>query len=171
MQTCADRLGERFQVDPSQILDKFAAIYRSVPYSEQPPFPGVEAVCLKVSASGGINLIVTHRSRLSLEKLLEFHDLMKHFSEFLSAQDGYPHKPDPAMFNALIQKFGLQPSETMAIGDRDLDIQAGKAAGLMTCGFGDHDFQSVPDIRISRMNELLTYIKPTEKNIPTNRRA
>jgi histidinol phosphatase-like enzyme len=44
------------------------------------------------------------------------------------AADAYPRKPDPAAFNAIIERHGLVRDETMAIGDRDIDVLAGRSA-------------------------------------------
>ena len=63
------------------------------------------------------------------------------------------------MFNELVSRFALQRAETLAVGDRDIDIQAGSAAGLRTCGFGGEIKQSVPDFRLSDYQGLVALIK------------
>lgn len=43
-------------------------------------------------------------------------------------------KPDPEALIKAMQACGTKPSETAMIGDSGVDIAAGKAAGVMTCG-------------------------------------
>ena len=82
---------------------------------------------------GGLNLISTDRPPDSLIPLLKYHRMSSLFADKLTVYDGYPRKPDPAMFNALITRHSLNRAETLAIGDRDLDLAAGKAAGIQYC--------------------------------------
>jgi HAD superfamily hydrolase (TIGR01509 family) len=164
LQHCADILSAEFGLDPEQTIEQFAARYRQVSPADQPPFPGVLQVCQAISALGGLNLVVTHRSLRTLKMLLEYHHLDQYISTCLSAQDGFPIKPDPAMFNELISRFGLDPLETLTVGDRDIDVQAGRAAGLRTCGFGAQISQSAPDLWVSDFHQLETLIKNENLN-------
>lgn len=43
-------------------------------------------------------------------------------------------KPDPASAIYIMDKFGANPSETVFIGDTDVDIKTGKNAGVKTVG-------------------------------------
>ncbi len=52
---------------------------------------------------------------------------MEHlFYDIISREDNFPRKPDPRSFYALIESNSLLPSETLVIGDRELDIKGGK---------------------------------------------
>ena len=164
LQHCADTLAAEFDLDPDQTVEQFSARYRQVSPADQPPFPGVHQVCQAISTLGGLNLVVTHRSLSSLKVLLEHHLLDRYITACLSAQDGFPTKPDPAMFNELVSRFTLQRGETLAVGDRDIDIQAGRAAGLRTCGFGGEIKHSIPDFRISDYLELVSLIEHESLN-------
>ncbi len=63
-------------------------------------------------------------------------------------------KPDPAAFNAIIERHGLDRDATMAIGDREIDVLAGKAAGVVTCLFGRADAGVEADLAIADFREL-----------------
>ncbi len=161
---CANTLAAEFGLDPDQLAAGFSAQYAQAPLASQPSFPGVLEVCQTITASGGLNLIATHRSMRTLKLLLEYHQLDQYINACLSAQDGFPQKPDPAMFIELLNRFSLAPENTLAVGDRDLDIQAGAAAGVRACGFGNLFPNSQPDFIIQDYQELLERIKVENMN-------
>ena len=59
-----------------------------------------------------------------------------YFADLITTAGGYPLKPDPAKFEEVIGRSSLKLRETLAVGDRDLDILSGYAAGVHTCLFG-----------------------------------
>jgi phosphoglycolate phosphatase-like HAD superfamily hydrolase len=69
--------------------------------------------------------------------------------------DGYPRKPDPAAFVAALERHALPREGTMTVGDRDIDILAGQAAGVVTCLFGAPRDDVAPDLIIADFGELL----------------
>ena len=128
--------------------------------SLQPPFPYARRICLKVRDRGGKNLIITHRSRSTVMKLLYHHDMASLFSEIITKESGYRRKPDPEAFVAAIASHRLIAEETLSIGDRDLDILAAKSAGTRTCFFSQNGFSpSIPvDLIIHGLEELESFM-------------
>lgn len=153
---CLETLSQRFKLDPDLLGDRFAESYRRIDPANQPPYPGVRDVCALVHARGGLNVIVTHRSVHSTQRLLDTHHMAAYFDDIFSVvEQGYPRKPDPAMLLAALDKYTLNPSETLVVGDRELDIQAGQAAGLRTCLFGNSGLAVPADIHVSDYQQLL----------------
>ena len=128
-----EQLNALFQVDEAALKERFYAHYTAVAPEAQPPFDGAREVCELIKEQGGKNFLVTHRRKASAVKLLEHYSMVDLFCDYIFKDDGYTRKPDPEMFDLLIKKHKLVRSETIAIGDRDLDIGAGKAAGVRTC--------------------------------------
>ena len=58
------------------------------------------------------------------------------FADLITIAGGYPLKPDPAKFEEVIGRTSLKLRETLAVGDRYLDILSGYTAGVHTCLFG-----------------------------------
>jgi phosphoglycolate phosphatase-like HAD superfamily hydrolase len=81
-----------------------------------------------------------------------------YFTGCLAHDDGYPKKPHPAAFEAMIKTRNLRREETMAVGDRDIDVLAGQAAGIFTCLFGRKADGAVADLTISSFDELYRYL-------------
>lgn len=47
-------------------------------------------------------------------------------------RDGVPRKPDPTALLAMAKRFGMEPEETIYIGDSEVDAATGNAAGMDT---------------------------------------
>ncbi len=76
--------------------------------------------------NGGRHFILTHRLTESTWGLLKEHRLAHLIEEVVGIDQDFPRKPDPASLNYLIDTFHLERTDTMMIGDRRLDIEAGK---------------------------------------------
>jgi phosphoglycolate phosphatase-like HAD superfamily hydrolase len=155
---CQTTLAEHFQVTEDDIERKFVEHYDQIKYEDQPAFPGVAAICEYICSIGGKNVIVTHRRELGTAGLLAANRMTGLFAGYLTNDDGYPKKPDPAAFEAALREYGLERAETISVGDREIDVLAGRAAGLFTCLFGA-ELDGVPaDLTISNFDELYRYI-------------
>lgn len=141
-------LADTFSLDEETFQRHFKQSYAEIDAQYQRPFPGVEQVCRYICEIGGQNFIVTHRSRLSLETLLEAYAMARYFTDYIAKEDPYPRKPDPAAIEALITRYALDRSQCLLVGDRDLDIVAGQRAGIRTCFFGSESPEAQPDLKI-----------------------
>jgi phosphoglycolate phosphatase-like HAD superfamily hydrolase len=156
---CVSTMSGEHRLDPATIVAGFLRSYARIAPEDQPPFAGVREVCAAICAAGGKNAIVTHRRRESTAGLLAAHDMGRYFVGAVTHDDGYPRKPDPAAFVAAIEAHGLPREETMTIGDRDIDILAGQAAGVATCLFGTPGDAVTPDLIIGSFDELLVFLR------------
>jgi phosphoglycolate phosphatase-like HAD superfamily hydrolase len=118
----------------------------------------VKEVCEYIRARGGLNLIVTHRGRAGLDRLLAAHRLTDYFADSTSNDDGYPRKPDPAAFVALIKKHQLPRETALGLGDRDIDVLAAQAAGIRAAFFGMNNSTTSPDFIYMDYAQLLRRI-------------
>ena len=159
---CIDNLSHRFQLDPDLLYRRFVDSYQTVSPTNQLPFPCVEDVCIFIRERGGVNAAVTHRGIESTQQLLTAHNLESLFNGIFSLDQGYPRKPNPGMVIAAIEQYGLIPEETMFIGDREIDIQAGQAAGIRTCLYGTAELSSPPNFRIDHYSQLLSLLREPE---------
>ena len=72
-------------------------------------------------------------------------------------------KPHPAMLQLVLERFQIAPADALIIGDGDTDIEAGKRAGVITCGvtYGLGDKNALraarPDVTIDSLAELTDY--------------
>ncbi|MDD3714534.1 MAG: HAD-IA family hydrolase [Atribacterota bacterium] len=141
-------LGELF-------FKRYLEIRQSYSLDEQPPISGAVKVCCQIVQQGGRNFIVSHRESPSLYAFLDHYGMRQLFTEIITGNDGYERKPNPDAFNYLVKKYQLKKGSTLAIGDRILDIQAGREAGIKTvfinlndgleCDFADFKINSLEE--------------------------
>ncbi len=156
---CVKTLADQYHLNEENIGQAFGEHYDHTRPEEQPPFPGVISVCEYICSIGGKNVIVTHREREGTNELLVANNMTRYFAGCLARGDGYPKKPHPAAFEAILKIYGLPREETMAVGDRDIDVLAGQAAGIFTCLFGPGTDGVIADLVISSFDELHCYLK------------
>ncbi|WP_181189909.1 HAD-IA family hydrolase [Bombilactobacillus bombi] len=101
--------------------------------------PGATTVLREIIQKGGHNYLWTHRDDLVLE-ILERQHIRQYFTAVISSQQHFERKPSPQALNYLVQTYNLKPDVSAMIGDRALDIQAGKNAGLQTIYYDVDNF-------------------------------
>jgi len=93
------------------------------------PFDDAEKLLSAVIENGGKNYIYTHSGQIAWD-LLELWDLKKYFVGGITADMKFPAKPAPDALNYLCETEGLEKEFCVMVGDRDIDILAGKNAGM-----------------------------------------
>lgn len=102
-----------------------------------PPFPYAIEICRAIWESGKKNYLYTHRDITALTHL-EKSGIREYFADCISIEDDFPRKPDPTALLSLAKKHNFSPAECIMIGDRDIDILAGKNAGMAACFFDEN---------------------------------
>jgi phosphoglycolate phosphatase len=85
--------------------------------------------------------------------------LGQYFFQVYGGNSFHTKKPDPAGVRALLEESGAHPSETVIIGDSDVDIITAQNAGIyslaVTYGLAPHTLEDVtPDMVIDHPQEL-----------------
>ncbi|SJZ36738.1 haloacid dehalogenase superfamily, subfamily IA, variant 3 with third motif having DD or ED/haloacid dehalogenase superfamily, subfamily IA, variant 1 with third motif having Dx(3-4)D or Dx(3-4)E [Pilibacter termitis] len=91
------------------------------------PFHDARETLESIVQNGGKNFVLTHRDNTALE-FLKQDGLFHCFTDFVTVADDFPLKPDPSSILHLMKKHELAIDETVMIGDRKLDVLAGKNA-------------------------------------------
>ena len=74
--------------------------------------------------------IVTSRVREAVFRAPQMKKLKSYFQVAIAYQDTVKHKPDPEPLFLAAEKLQVKPAEVVYIGDADVDIVAGRAAGM-----------------------------------------
>ena len=98
------------------------------------PFPLIPEMLRFAAENGGRNYLYTHRDKVALDYLTR-DGLTGLFSGFVTKENGFPLKPAPDALNWLMLEHALDPETCLMIGDRPIDIGAGRAAGIAGCLF------------------------------------
>lgn len=98
------------------------------------PYEGIVDM-LKVLKEAGVKLaVLSNKPHLqTVDVVAEFFENGT-FAHVQGQQEGVPRKPDPTATFMIAEKLCVDPSECVYIGDSDVDMQTGNAAGMETVG-------------------------------------
>ena len=126
-------------------------------------FPGVRET-LEALRSRDINL-ATATTKLSTgtRRVMTHFGIDGYFAQ-IQGSDDIPFKPDPFIINKILTDQRWERDATLMVGDTDNDIEAGKRAGIATCGvtYGSLSRKQIehlkPDHIIDSLPELLNIL-------------
>ena len=149
---CMDQMG----IDqPPAVRGKVFWKYQQLHYREFKAFDEIEPILKKAISLGKCNYIYTHTGDV-VHDILKNMGLHHYFSGIVTASQGFLPKPAPDALHYLCNTYGLDPSECLMIGDRDIDTKAGNNAGIKGClwdAYGVYpDYQT--DYKIKTLAEL-----------------
>lgn len=123
------------------------------------PFDYVNEICKMVCQNGGKNYLYTHRGKSAIEHM-ERYDLVKYFSGFITKEDNFKRKPHPEALQHLLTINKIPLDYALMIGDREIDIEAGKNAKIHSCYFtnGETKYSQYADYIIKEFKELVPII-------------
>ncbi|MEJ6400701.1 HAD-IA family hydrolase [Nicoliella lavandulae] len=122
------RFAAEFNLSQAAIRPKFKQLQdEMISYSK--PFPGVVDILNWNVETGGQNFLLTHRDELALS-ILDHFEIKKLFTGFVTSEQPFPRKPDPASLNYLIDQYNVDRKHAVMIGDRKLDIDAAHNANI-----------------------------------------
>lgn len=99
-------------------------------------FPGVAETLACLKAQGCATGVVTSRMPDTLTLYLEATELARYFDILVTPVDTARHKPHPDPILAALRKLGMQPENSVYVGDASFDIESGAAAGVDTIFVG-----------------------------------
>ena len=93
-----------------------------------PIFASGLALIKQLIPTGVMLAIVSAARTASVERFAQDHGLSQHFSLLLGSDQGRS-KPDPALYQGACQQLGVEPQQTVMIGDAQGDISMARQAG------------------------------------------
>ena len=127
-------------------------------------YPGVREALDQLSwADFGI---ITNKPEISSRRILEGLGLGGRFCIILGGDSIPQRKPDPAPLYAAMARCRAPVDHTAMVGDSPVDVQAGRAAGVITCGIsggfrGRGELEAAGcDLLIENFSELPGYFCP-----------
>lgn len=133
------------QDDPKfgQVLDNFNSHYKEHSSDNTAPYDGIIDVLSTLKAKGSKLAVVSNKPDYGVQILCKqnFDGLLDYA---VGERTGIAKKPDPASVYEVINKFKSDKSETVYIGDSEVDIKTAINAGVdcisVTWGFKDKEF-------------------------------
>ena len=100
-------------------------------YLEITATPHAREALEETAALGAVHFVYTHRGRTTAP-VLEHLGLDRFFKEVVSSLNGFPRKPAPDALLYLMKQHGLEKDRVYYAGDRTLDVDCGKNAGVQS---------------------------------------
>lgn len=127
-------------------------------------FPGSREMLIELRKQGIKIAVVTTRSKLTSLASIEQAGISKDIDIMLSIEDVVAARPNPDCILKCMDYFSVLPSETLMIGDRVIDIEAGKNAQVKTVAAlygieGDTILRAEPDLAIHSIDEILSVLR------------
>lgn len=144
-----------FGEDPKAVRKHFHKIHDELAPEIQKPYPEAEEILRYAIAQGHKNYLYTHSGKI-VKLLLEQWGIADCFEDIIDSTMKFPTKPAPDALNWLCEKHGLDKKDCIMIGDRDIDTDCGRNAGMKGCLFDpEHYYDSADvDYRIENLLEL-----------------
>jgi len=149
---------------PPDALERFLAIYDRHLLAHTKPYPGAENVLRTLSSRAHV-AVLTNKPTRATHRLLSGLQLAPFFprAAVVGGDGPYPRKPDPAGLQHLMTAAGVEPDQTLLVGDSIIDLRTARHASAHICiaryGFGYDGFPldaiTERDCVIDELTELL----------------
>jgi HAD superfamily hydrolase (TIGR01509 family) len=145
------------------LIQSYRVAYWDRKHAATRVFPGVAEM---LGSLGGRKSTATIKTTQTTRGVLEQFGLLRHF-DHVQGTDGFAPKPEPDVILAALQGvgrgLGADPGECLFVGDAASDMEAGRRAGVRTCGvrwgYGNHEEMArwEPDYWIDSPDQLLVH--------------
>ncbi len=151
----------RLSADKDPLIARFLEHYTVHLADNTSIYPGVRET-LDVLGEYRKAVISNKREDLSV-KILELLGIEKYFDVVVGSDTTAERKPSPVPLLHVLSRLNVEPAYAVMVGDSNLDIEAGKAAGLstvaVTYGYRTRDKLSGADYIVDSMPEFIKIIK------------
>jgi phosphoglycolate phosphatase len=126
-------------------------------------FEGAQTLLQALNQQGYFVTIATGKGRQGLDKVLEETGVANLF-HYTRCADETRSKPHPQMLEELMAWCGVEPHETLMIGDTEYDLQMAKHAGAhgLAVSYGVHEKQRLLDCGpldcVDSMSDLMAWL-------------
>lgn len=160
------------QKTEESVIDKmfadFVADYERDPFSATVLYPGMQEIVKEAAEAGILCFIVTNKAQPIAQKISDrfFGAAVR---EVIGFRDDLPPKPAPDGVRLLLNRYGLTESETLFVGDSEVDYQTARNSGVpvavMTWGYADPAYFRLnkPDFLCADAQSLKNVIFPERK--------
>jgi len=149
--------------DRTLLIDRFLEYYSAHLIDNTTLYPGVVDT---LEALAGYRKAVISNKREDLSaKALQHLGLSRYFDLIVGSDTTAERKPSPVPINYVLSRLGIGHEEAMIVGDSTYDINAGRAAGILTVavtyGYRPADTLRGADFLVSSMPEILDVLNGT----------
>lgn len=164
---CKAMIGYRLEEIPSilwpdmpDLSERYAATFREIYKSAKEDFkvrtyPGVSDTLTNLKWNGIRMAVASSRSKVSLMELCSALHIADYFQMVVGGGDVKYGKPAPDPVNLVLATQGWDKTETLVVGDKNVDILMGNAAGTVTWGV-TYGNGSVAELREAGVDHIIS---------------
>jgi len=115
-----------------RLLSSFRENAQSLERTQVTLFPDISAVLTHLKQAGRQLFIVTSKPTHTLNRNLKRLNIAHFFTDCIGSDQVTHYKPAPDGILILLDRYHLDPKQTVMVGDATHDLQMGKAAGVKT---------------------------------------
>lgn len=138
---------------------RFSAYYAAAPEAGVTVYEGIATLLDGLHARGVRTAVCTNKPQLAAEGSIAKFFPAGMFCDVLGGREGVPLKPAPDAVLSLLEKYGVEKSETLFIGDSDVDMLTACAVGVRGMG-ALWGFRTAEELKAAGAHALLA--TPTE---------
>jgi len=150
---------ERIQMRDT-VIKRFLDYYSEHLVDFSTLYPHVRETLEKLN--GYKKAVISNKREYLSTRLLDKLDLLKYFDLVVGSDTTSERKPSAIPVIYVFTKLGVNPDESIIVGDSNYDIEAGKKAGLktvaVTYGYRERQYLIDADYIIDSMKDLLTLL-------------
>ncbi len=161
---CASALGaDATAQQQAEALQIFLRHYEAHKLVYTRAYPGVAEALEGFSQANIPMAVLTNKPTQISIQILEGLGIARYFSVVYGGDSFAAKKPDPAGVHKILEQFKVSPSNTLFIGDSEVDVQTARNAGTIAVtvnhGFGQHDRAAHPaDLYVDQLSELVRLV-------------
>jgi len=143
------------------VINRFMEYYTAHLVDHTRPYEGVRETL--VSLDGFHKAVISNKQTALSHMVLDQLGLSPFFEVILGSDAVPEKKPSPMPVLKVLSELGIEPVHAMMVGDSNFDIDAGKAAGVITVGvtYGYRPREAIAhaDYMIQSMTELVPLVE------------
>lgn len=126
--------GDRNLVHIEEAMKIYGRIFKVNCTYKVAPYEGIVEMLQELKEAGVKLAVLSNKPHLqTVDVVAEFFD-EDLFTHVQGQQEGVPRKPDPTAARMIAELMSVEPTECVYIGDSDVDMETGSAAGMETVG-------------------------------------
>lgn len=98
------------------------------------PYDGIVDMLQELKKEGVQLAVLSNKPHLQTQDVVATFFEKDTFARVYGQQEGVPRKPDPAAVHMILEELGVSGEECLYIGDSDVDMLTGRAAGVPAVG-------------------------------------
>jgi len=117
-----------------EAMEVYGRIFKTYCTYHVAPYEGIVDMLQELKGQGVQLAVLSNKPHLQTKNVVATFFEEGTFTRVYGQQEGVPRKPDPQAVHMILEELGIQREECLYIGDSDVDMQTGCAAGVPAVG-------------------------------------